>query len=276
MGIKRIAVIALAMLLAGCLDLTMRESAHQTGSVVDFLYPGAKQAPQMRETVTTLRPPVTVGIAFVPGGAAGFGAPSEAEKLALLEKVKASFTGFPYIGRIEIIPTQYLRPQGGFENLDQVARMFDVEVVALVSYDQLQFTGNNAASILYWSIIGAYIIPGDNYDVHTMIDVSVFDVASRKLLFRAPGTSRAQGESNMIELPQNAREARMGGYGTAVSDLLPRLHAELDRYRERIKTEHVAQVENKPGYSGGGGADAGWLLLAVTLFAAGWRGRRAA
>ncbi|MGE5465941.1 MAG: rhombotarget lipoprotein, partial [Ignavibacteria bacterium] len=177
------------LLLAGCASWFPQGGVKQAGSIVDYLYPDAKEPPQMQPSVTYLRPPVRVGIAFVPGGGWGAGLP-EPEKAKLLERVKASFAQYGYIGSIEVIPTQYLRPKGGFANLEQVARMFNVEVVALLSYDQVQFNDTNALSVLYWTIIGAYIIHGDQYDIQTMVDASVFDVRSRKLLFRAPGTSQ--------------------------------------------------------------------------------------
>jgi len=72
-----------------------------------------------------------------------------------MERVKTSFGALPFVGSIEVIPTEYLKPHGGFANLDQVARMFNVEVMAMVSYDQVQFNDSNAFSLLYWTIVGA-------------------------------------------------------------------------------------------------------------------------
>ena len=176
-----------------------------------------------------------------------------------------------------MIPTQYLRAKGGFANLEQVARMFNVEVVALLSYDQVQFNDSNALSVLYWTIVGAYIFHGDQYDIQTMVDVAVFDVASRKLLFRAPGTSQIKGSASMAGFTEQARTARVEGYGKAVDELIPRLQAELDGFRERIKNDTMAfKVENKPRYSGGG--DLGWpgAGLALVFGLAAWRARRRA
>jgi len=252
--------------LSGCASWYNRSGAKQNGSIVDYLYPDAKTAPAMTPTVTRLRPPVRVGIAFVPGAGWGSGLP-ETQKLKLLERVKESFSKHPYIGKIEIIPTQYMRAKGGFTNLDQVARMFDVEVVALLSYDQVQFTDNNALSVLYWTIIGAYMIHGDQYDVQTMLDASVFDVQSRKLLFRAPGTSQVKGSASMVGLGEKTRAAQVEGYNAAVEQLIPQLQTELDNFRERIKNDANFKVENKAGYKGGGSM--GWISLAFALLLGG-------
>lgn len=255
----------LAALLSSCAFMSSSRSVKQAGSIVDYLYPDAKDAPAMTPTVTRLRPPVRVGIAFVPG--AGWGNnTSEATRIKLLERVRDSFSRHPYIGKIEIIPTQYMRAKGGFTNLEQVARMFDVEVVALLSYDQVQFNDSNALSVLYWTIIGAYVIHGDQYDVQTMLDASVFDVRSHKLLFRAPGTSQVKGSASMAGLSEKSRAAQTEGYNAAVDQLVPNLQAELDTFRERIKHDANYQVENKEGYKGGGAMD--WLGLALVALLA--------
>lgn len=267
-------IAVLALVLAGCASWFPQGGTKQAGSIVDYLYPDAKEPPQLQPSVTYLRPPVRVGIAFVPGGGWGAGLP-EPDKAKLLERVKASFAQYAFIGNIEVIPTQYLRPKGGFANLEQVARMFNVEVVALLSYDQVQFNDTNALSVLYWTIIGAYVIHGDQYDIQTMVDASVFDVRSRKLLFRAPGTSQIKGSASLAGFSERARAARLDGYNKAVEELIPRLQAELESFKERIKKDAGFKIENKPGYAGGG--DLGWLslLVALTLAGVAYAARRA-
>jgi rhombotail lipoprotein len=253
-------MVVLLIAIAGCASWVPGNGAKQVGSVVDYLYPNAKEPPQLKAGVTTLRPPVRVGIAFVPGGGVASALP-ETEKIKLLERVKASFSQHDFIGNIEVIPTTYLQPKGGFTNLEQVARMFNVEVVALLSYDQVQFNDTNILSVLYWTIVGAYIIHGDQYDIQTLVDASIFDVRTNKLLFRAPGTSQVKGSASMAGFSERARVARVEGYNKAVDDLVPKLQTELDRFKERIKTDVAFKVDNKPGYSGGGSID--WFLLAM-------------
>ncbi len=262
----RRAAAALALItLAGCASLWHRTDTHtQSGSAVEYLFPDAKQAPQMAPGVTTLRPPVKVGIAFAPAAQWGSAIP-EQQKTLLLEKVKGNFASLPYVGKIEVIPSSYLRAKGGFANLEQVSRMFDVDIVALVSYDQVQFVDNGVLSMLYWTIVGAYVIQGDRYDVQTMVDAAVFDVASKKLLFRAPGTSRIKGSSTLVNFSEVSREARAAGFDAAVNDLIPNLKRELDGFRERMKTDSSVQVVNRPGYSGGGSLDLAGVLVAIGL-----------
>jgi rhombotail lipoprotein len=106
--------------------------------------------------------------------------------------VKDAFASRPYIAAIEVIPTTYLRAGGGFDNLQQAARMHNVDVVTLLSYDQVQFSDSNRLSIFYWTIVGGYFVNGSQYDVNTLVDASVFDVKSRQLLFRAPAPARSR------------------------------------------------------------------------------------
>lgn len=263
--IQLLIVVIMLIGISGCASWLANNGTKQVGSIVDYLYPDVKEAPQLKTGITYLRPPVRVGVAFVPGGAWGAGLP-EPEKLKLLERVKAAFSQQAFIGAIEIIPTTYLQPKGGFTNLQQVARMFNVEVVALLSYDQVQFNDTNALSVLYWTIVGAYVIHGDQYDIQTLVDASIFDVRSQKLLFRAPGVSQVKGSASMAGFSERARSARIEGYDKAVADLIPKLQAELDAFKERIKSDSAFKVENKPGYSGGGSFD--WLLFALVFILA--------
>lgn len=263
-SLRNLVIVASVLLLAGCATLFRPQQEHRAASVVDYLYPAASEAPQLRPGTTTLRPPVRVGIAFVPGGQWDSGA-SEQSKRLLLERVKAAFAQYPYIGTVEVIPSNYLHARGGFDNLDQVARLFNVEIVALLSWDQVQFNDTRAAAVLYWTIVGAYVIRGDKYDVQTLIDASVFDVASRKLLFRAPGSSRVKGSGTLASFSERARHAQDESYTKAVDDLIPQLKTAMDDFRERSRHDAQVKVENKAGYSGGG--DIGWfgLLIAGAL-----------
>lgn len=256
-----------ALLLSGCASWMGQQKKQQNASVMDYLYPKESQAPAMFPASTVnLNLPLRVGIAFVPGGFGGDAALPEDERQKLLERVKAAFADQKFISAIELIPTSYLRPRGGFDNLDQAARMFNVDVVALLSYDQMQFNDANRLSLLYWTIIGAYLVNGDQYDTHTMIDASVFDVKSRKLLMRAPGTSQVKGSAAMVNYSEKAREARVAGFDQAINALIPTLRQELERFRERVKIDRSINVTHQPGYSGGGDFGLAGLIALVVLF----------
>jgi rhombotail lipoprotein len=282
MNFLRTLLCALALLtLGGCASMFSHAGARQgqAGSVVDYLYPDAQQSPSLQPTVTRLRLPVRVGIAFVPGGRAdgAGGGPSAGERLQLLERVKGAFSQYDFIGSIQVIPSAYLRPRGGFDNLDQVARMFNVDVVALVSYDQIRFDDVNRLAVLYWTVVGAYLVKGDRYDVQTMVDAAVFDVHSRKLLFRAPGISQLKGTSTLAGFSKEIRDAQSGGYQQAVEQLIPNLQAQLADFREGAKSDPGIQVERQGGGRGGNGAGGiGWPAALALAALAVWAARRRA
>ena len=252
--------LAASVSIAGCATWFNPAPHTQRATVVEYLYPKGEQ-PTLNPSLPELHLPLRVGIAFVPGERAAD--LPETERDRLLHRVKDAFANRPYISAIEVIPTAYLRPRGGFENLEQAARMFNVDVVTLISYDQVQFSDSNRLSLLYWTIVGAYVINGSQYDVSTLVDATVFDVKSRNMLFRAPGTSQIKGSSALVKLSEASREARTEGYRQAIDEMIPRLDAQLEAFRTRVKEEKVAKIVHKPGYSGSGGS---MDLAALGLF----------
>lgn len=251
MNASRIAILSLLVaLLAACTTPGVQREARQAASIVDYLYPAASGAPKLEPGIARLKPPVKVGLAFAPADAKMRSLP-EAEKMKLLTRTRAAFEKQPYVGHIEIIPTQYLRPGGGFDNLEQVARLFNVDIMTLVSYDQVHFTDTNSLALLYWTVVGAYVVHGNEFDIKTLLDVSVFDVASRKLLFRAPGASQVNGGSNWAAYTERARDAQIEGYQKAVDQLIPQLTSEIEAFRERLKVAADVKLDPQPGYQVG-------------------------
>jgi rhombotail lipoprotein len=256
-----IALIAAVLALTSCMHQSQR---HQRGSVVDYLYPkNSKEV--VSPSIPKLSLPLTVGIAFVPGSHNRHDqGMTEDERLALMGQVAAHFESLKFVKKIELIPSAYLRNNGGFANLDQVSKMHGVDVVALLSYDQSQFTTEGITSITYWTLIGAYVIPGEKNDTHTMLDAAVFDVRSRKLLFRAPGVSHVKGRSTPINLDEQLRDDSVEGYELARTDMVANLKLELERFKKKIKDQPKDyQVVHKPGYDGAGTTGVGFAAILV-------------
>jgi len=263
---------ALICCLAGC--ATMNEQQN-TSSLVAFLYPKGQPRPLTAETAT-LKLPVKVGIAFVPGGDAmrhGMSpigpAPAPGmlglpDQVRLMDEVAAHFRKYPYIKTVEVIPSNYLTPGGGFANLDALAAMYDVDVVALVSYDQVQHTDEGAASLLYWTIVGAYLVPGEKDSTTTFVDTAVFDVASRKLLFRAPGIATDSAHGTAVNNSQVLRESSIAGFDTAFQQMNGNLDQALADFKQKVKDEpDQYKVSYAEGYHGGGAY--GWFLLVLLV-----------
>lgn len=243
-------VLALMCLAAtGCAG----RSHYRATSVMQYLYPDKKDC-----VATTAIPhlllPLNVGVAFVPGERNSWQhALSEQEKMELMKKIAAEFKQYPFVKGIELIPTPYLTAGGSFTNLDQIRTMYGVDVIVLLSYDQVQHTDEDFLSISYWTLIGAYTVRGEKNDTSTMLDAAVFHIPSRKLLFRAPGISRIKGAATPVNLSEQLRKDSKGGFDEAAVQLVGNLKEQLELFKTKIKeSPEDFKIEHRQGYTGGG------------------------
>ena len=280
--ISMIIAAALALVLTGCETFSGGDSQRHASSLVQYLYPKRIEHTD-KPTIPVLTLPLRVGVAFVPEDSGRqnqsyMRAPalSEQQKVKLLKEVSEQFRKYPFVKAIEVIPSAYLTPAGSFENLEQLRSMFGVDVIALVSYDHVQFTGDSSWSLAYLTVIGPLFITGERNETRTMIDAAVYDVASRKLLFRAPGTSVIKESSTPLNVTENLRADRDKGFTQASTNLAANLDVQLAEFRERVKeSPEDIKIVRSPGYSGGAGAVGIPEVLAVaTLALAGFAARR--
>lgn len=265
------AAVCLCLSIVGCASTP--QTRHASTSVVDFLYPDVKE-PVVAPGTPELRLPLRVGIAFVPAQGAGGGL-TEVRKTEVLNQVAEHFRKLAFVASIEVIPSAYLRPRGGFANLGQIRTMYGVDVIALVSYDQTQFTDQGLLSLTYWTIVGAYIVRGQRNDTHTMLDTVVYDVPSRKLLFRAPGVSAIKGRATLVNLSEQLRLDREAGVKEATAEMIQNLDAQLIAFQARVKEKpEEFRVVRTEGYRGAGMLDELMLALASLLAGTFWLGRR--
>jgi rhombotail lipoprotein len=267
----------LAVLSSIFLTSCASQQSRSKSSVVDYLYPKAEDI-VIEPSIPTLNVPLNVGVAFVPAGRSSSNgmnfwtssqhesnALSEIRKRELLATIAAHFKQHKIINKIEVIPSAYLKPGGSFTNLDQIKTMYGVDVVALVSYDQTQFTDENFLSFSYWTIVGAYIVSGEKNDTSTLVDTVVYDIKSRKMLFRAPGTSQVKGSATPINLSKKLRLDSDKGFQIAFDEMIINLDKELGTFRQRLKDNpKEAKVVYRKGY-GGGSIQFGFLLLLILI-----------
>lgn len=265
-------------LIAACVTaLTACASAtqHRAASVVDYLYPANGEI-VVQPSIPTLTLPIKVGIAFVPTQDDATTLASvvpESDRQRLMSEIADHFRKQVYVKNIETIPTSYFATKGGFENLEQVSRMFDVDVIVLLSYDQVQFSNTGRSSLTYWTLLGAYIVEGEKNDTRTLLDAALFDVKSHKLLFRAPGVSTVKGSSTPVNLDEARRTDAAKGFAIATDNLLGNLDTELGEFRAKVResktevkiveTQEYKDRKASAGGSGGGAADP--LLFATVL-----------
>jgi rhombotail lipoprotein len=266
-------VVPLSALMAGCGYMTTNRSS----SVVQYLYPDKKGYVETSD-IPRLELPLRVGIAYVPAdtvtGRSLFipekvvngQALTERDKMELMAEVSEHFKKYDFVKSIELIPSAYLTAGGSFTNLDQIRSMFGVDVITLLSYDQTQFTDEGVASITYWTLIGAYIVPGEKNDTHTMVDASVYDIQSRKMLFRAPGKSHLKSKATPINLSEQLRRDSLESFKQASGDLVANLELQLELFRKKVQeTPSEYQVVTAPGYTGGGSLDGMYIIILSML-----------
>lgn len=227
----------------------------RSSNLMSYLYPEGSSQP-VEAAAVQLQLPLRLGIAFVPpSGETRWASctsivPPQSEK-KLLEIVKKEFQSRDWVKDIVVIPSAYLAPGGGFDNLDQVSRMFGVDVIALASVDQLQSSDPTRISFLYLSVIGAYTLPLDRHDTRTLIDMAVFHVPSRRFLLRAPGTSHIRGRSTAVDVNAAMRDKSDEGMKLAMSDLSANLSPEVESFKQSVISGRTNGVDvvNRSGQS---------------------------
>jgi len=233
-----------------------------SSSLVNYLYPNGEIPPEHDKNIPNLQLPLRVGLAFVPAWSNDVEVLSEASKNSLLEKVKKSFSTREFIKEITIIPDTYMRTGNGFQTVDQISRLYGLDVMALVSYDQVAHIDDTKLSILYWTIVGAYFVKGSKNDVQTFVDTAIFDIKTHKLLFRAPGINKIEATSTLINSIEEMRNAKEKSFSMAMEHMTENLNNELDIFKEGIKEDKSVMITHRDGYSGGGGAlDVGILIM---------------
>jgi rhombotail lipoprotein len=266
-------VVILAAALAGCAALGApfcapycNASRHSSSSLVEFLYPDG-QVPPGENSIPELHVPLRVGLAFLPGrGGAG---PDAALREQLLERIRQHFSDRKFVSEIVIIPDYYLAQQRGFAGLAAVQRLYSIDLMALVSYDQVTHQDENGWSLGYLTIVGAYVLKGNRYDVSTLVDLAVVDPATRSLVLRAGGIDTRHGNTTLVDQPREAREAGDGGFSAASDQMIGHFDAALTAFEAEVRAGHAnVRVVHKGGGSGGGGALSWPWLVALAGLAA--------
>jgi rhombotail lipoprotein len=259
------AVIEHAFCAPGCQSQT-----RNTSSLVSFLYPDGKTPPP-NNTIPVLHVPLRVGLAFLPSQAAYGAAPLDAaQKQELLERIRQRFSSRKFVSEIIVIPDYYLATARGFASLDGVQRLYNIDLMALVSYDQVTHTDDNKLSLGYLTIVGAYVLPGSSHDTATLVDLAVVDPATRSLVLRAGGTSTHHGMSTLVDVNRDSRKESAGGFNDATNQMIGNFDSALTDFEASVHAgkANIRVVDrNKPAGSGGGGGSIGlWETLALLGF----------
>jgi rhombotail lipoprotein len=251
-----------ALMLSGCTALNGLlagpqgpRQTHNSSSLVEFLYPNGATPPAENQ-IPELKVPLRVGLAFLPS-ADGAG-PTAADREALLEQIRQRFSSRKFVTEIVTIPDYYLRNSKGFEGLQGVQRLYTVDVMALVSYDQVEHRDENDWSLGYITIVGAYVLKGSHHDVATLVDLAVVDPVTQSLILRAGGTDSRARNSTLVDQPRAAREASAASFATATTQMIDNFDVALTKFEGDVRAGkanvRVAKRGSSGGSSGGGGS----------------------
>ena len=264
---KPFIVIIILLCLTACSALGPQKVRHnRSTSLVDFLYPSGNIPQDLSNPVLNL--PLKVGLAFIPERShEKKDTISQASKAILLDELKQSFESKKYVQEIVIIPDMYLSGRQGFVTLEQVKNIFQLDVIALVSYDQIVNRKENMLALTYLTIVGNYIFPGSHYDVSTLIDTVMLDIESKQILFRAAGTATSKGNTAEAYTRHAYDKHQNKGFAEAMTMMQSQLHIELNRFEQRMKEKDPSNnitVKSKPGYDMS--VDL-WLMLLLVVAA---------
>lgn len=272
--VKRIPVaFTVLALLCGCTSFAglfcggaCTNHVHSSTSLVGFLYPDG-HAPPPDDSIPQLPVPLRVGLAFLPSqpGTAG-GTPDAARREQLLERIRPLFASRKFVSDITIIPDYYLAAGKGMAGLEGVERLYNVDVMALVSYDQVSLTTDlKYRSLAYLTIVGAYVVNGSEHEVSTLVDLAVVEPRTRSLILRAGGTDSTHRVSTLVDQPRELRATTADGFTRATDSMIEHFDLALTKFESDVRegTARVKVVHKDGSGRGGGGAVGALEALAL-------------
>jgi rhombotail lipoprotein len=263
---KLMTIASLSLALGGCawMDGYRDHSAQTSTPLVDFLYTDGKVPEQ--DAQPELHLPIRVGVSFLPSdGDPWKSQPGAIDREKVLTAVREHFKSLPYVSEIVIVPDYYLhKGKGdGLAQIEQLSRLYHIDLFALVSYDQIQNSFQNDRALAYWTIVGAYFVRGDRNETHTLLDMAVIDPKSRALVMRAGGTSALGGNVTAVDAEHHSAAQSKRGFELATGQLIANFSRELTDFEQRVRDGTAPVKVVRQGAKSGGGGALDPLLLAL-------------
>ena len=267
-------MLSLSAAAGGCawmfgLEEAQTPQAEVTQSLLQYLYPHQEKTEQTMPVadVTHLRLPLRVGVAFLPSSQQQGLPPGLKE--TLLSDLSAAFRTQKFISQIVELPEGTLHNSGGFGELDRVAFMHRVDVIALIGYDQVAYLDNSPVSLLDLTIVGAYVVPSHINEVHTSVNTAVIHVPSRRYLIGASGQHDSDAATTLAHASRQIRQRRSEGLIKASHEMSGNLEVELVRFKQQVQQDDSIRT------SGAGSMSLLGVLLLAGFFGFAARRRHA-
>jgi rhombotail lipoprotein len=277
------ALLPVILSLSGCSVLneatcapSCQAHSRNSSSLVEYLYPHG-QTPPPQDAMPQLHLPLRVGLAFLPSSVNDGMTLDAAHREQLLERIADRFKDRPFVAEIVTIPDYYLANSHGFEGLEAVQRLYGVDLMALVSYDQVAHKEDNDWSLGYLTIVGAYVLKGTRNDESTLVDLAVVDPATRSLVLRAGGTDTRHDNSTLIDAARESRSASNESFSAATNQMIEHFDAALTTFEQDVRAGKAnVRIVTRDGvaHSGAGALNWFWILVLTPLAAARVIGRK--
>jgi rhombotail lipoprotein len=274
MTIRRAPHVAVLLLLvsqfAGCGAIdrmfcapSCHSSERAASSLVDFLYPTG-QLPPADEQIPELRIPLRVGLSMLPSQTVHDVSLTAAQKEEAMQKIRERFRSRKFVAEIVVIPDYYLASKKGFEGLQALQRLYNIDVLALISYDQVAAQTDNKWSLGYLTIVGSYVIKGSHHDVSTLVDLAVVDPTTRSLIIRAGGVDTRSDTTSLIDLDHATRTNKSDGFLAATDQLVEHFDAALTQFEADVANKKAnVHIVRRAGASSAGVGAMNWQWLAA-------------
>jgi rhombotail lipoprotein len=160
-----------------------------------------------------------------------------------------------------------------FGGLEGVQRLYDVDVIAVVSYDQVTNRDDRPLALGYLTIVGAYILPGTSHETATLVDLAVVDPETRSLVLRAGGADTRAGRATLVNVNREARQEGAAGFVEAGDMMIEQFDAALTTFESDVRAGR-ANVRIVAGNTAGGGGAFGIPEVLILLTVAACRAFR--
>ena len=155
------------------------------------------------------------------------------------------------------------------QQLEQLARLQGLDLVALISYDQRSETSENRRALTYLTIVGGMVFRGTHNETQTIIDLAVVEPVGRSLVLRAGGVSSSADSAAAIDQSHKLAKQQRVGFDVATEQLIANFRTELVAFEGRVRAGtadiKVARQGRSGGGGGGGAVDPAMLIFLAAL-----------
>lgn len=235
------AITALALLVSGCTlvqdpgEKPQPVASARSTPLGEFLYQG-KQVPHDDGRAALLLP-IRIGLGFLaPTDDSTGKIPTLAQRDATIESVRESLRSLPYVSEVSIVPAYYFgnQPGVGFEKLRDMAKRFDFDLVALVSYQQTMYEFQNMRALGLITMIGKDFYKVDVDQALTVIELALIEPETRAVVMRIAAGDKFGDTTTLLDDWRSQSHVRKVSFDRADDLFVDALRAELPKLRERV------------------------------------------